>query len=77
MSNMKKRIGIDETEVQEFANYITRYMPLHLINSQAEILRDTLDYRGICKLEKVMESKYELWKSMKENKVRLLYDIHD
>lgn len=33
MDNMKKRIGIDETEIQEFANYITRYMPILLINS--------------------------------------------
>lgn len=77
MDNMKKRIGIDETEIQEFANYITRYMPILLINSQAEILRDTLDYRGIVKLEKVMLSKHELYKNMKENKIRLLYDILD
>ena len=77
MDNMKKRIGIDETEIQEFANYITRYMPILLINSQAEILRDTLDFRGIVKLEKVMLSKFELFKNMKENKVRLLYDILD
>ena len=74
---MKKRIGIDETEIQEFANYITRYMPIQLINSQAEILRDTLDYRGVLKLEKVMKSKYQLYKNMKENKLRLLYDILD
>lgn len=77
MEQMKKRIGIDETEIQEFANYITRYMPIQLINSQAEILRDTLDYRGVLKLEKVMKSKYQLYKNMKENKLRLLYDILD
>ena len=77
MEQMKKRIGIDETEVQEFANYITRYMPIHLINSLAEVLSDTLDHRGIVKLEKVVLSKYELYKNMKENKLRLLYDILD